>query len=306
MRAIASLSFLLLIMSGCMLITSGCVISPRRIVNGPPTSGGGGNSEFTMTVNPVSQSVNIGGSANYFIDVEPENGFSGTVTLGVQSSVAASIGPNSINVPGQASLLVTTSSGTPTGTNSIFVTATDPNGGASQSVMVVLEVNDPTTASASLPSACLDANANSGLQMAKLPSQPRVHGFTAEFDATPSSSLLNGAIGFFSPDGGQPVFHEMFEFSPAGVIRTVDGETLSGSVRFPYQAGETYHFRLVETLPAAAYSLFVTSPGRTETPLALNLQPPPSQRGASTITGLGAITHSPDNAALEVCNFTVQ
>lgn len=307
MRAIASLSFLLLIMSGCMLITIGCVISPRRIVNGPPAGGGGGNLEFTMTVAPVFQSVNLGGSANYLIDVEPENSFTGTVTLGVQSPVAASVSPTSINVPGQASLLVTTSSGTPTGTHSIFVTATDQaDSSASQSVTVVLEVNDPATAAANLPSACLDANANSGLQMAKLPLQPGAHAFTAQFDATPSSSLLNGAIGFFSPDGGQPVFHEMFEFSTAGVIQAVDGETLSGSVRFPYQAGETYHFRLVETLPAAAYSLFVTGPGGTETPLALNLQSPPGQRGASTITGLGAITHSQDNAALEVCNFTVQ
>jgi hypothetical protein len=173
-------------------------------------------------------------------------------------------------------------------------------------VTVVLAVNEATTALASLPSACLDANANSGLQMAKLPSQPGAHGFAAEFDATPSSSLLNGAIGFFSPDGDQPVFHEMFEFSPEGVIRAIDGETLSGSVRFPYQVGETYHFKLVEALPAAAYSLFVTPPGGTETPLALNFQPPPGQRGASTITGLGAITHSADNAALEVCNFTLQ
>jgi hypothetical protein len=305
MRATA-LSFLLLIMSGCMLITNGCVISPRRIVNGPPagSGGGGGNQEFTMSVNPVSQSVNIGGSATYFIDVEPENDFSGTITLDVQSPVAANISPTSINVPGQASLLVTTSSGTPTGTHSISVTGT--SSGGSQSVTVVLTVNDPATAAASLPAACLDANANSGLQMAKLPSQPGAHGFIAEFDVTSSSSLLNGAIGFFSPDGGQLVFHEMFEFSPEGVIRAIDGETQSGSVRFPYQAGETYHFRLVETLPAAAYSLFVTPPGGTETPLALNIQPPPSQRGASTITGLGAITHSPDNAALEVCNFTVQ
>lgn len=71
-------------------------------------------------------------------------------------------------------------------------------------------------------------------------------------------------------------------------------------------AGATYHFRLVENLPAATYSIFVTPPGATEVPLGTNLQVPSNQHGAATITGWGLEANAPEGATLAVCQFSLQ
>jgi hypothetical protein len=112
---------------------------------------------------------------------------------------------------------------------------------------------------------------------------------------------------FFAPNAGgdQQTFSELIQFSPAGVIQTRNGETFSAATNVPYIAGETYHFRLVENLPAVTYSLFVTPPGGTEVLLGANLQLPAAQQGAATVSGLGATASNPDDAALEVCNIAL-
>jgi len=74
----------------------------------------------------------------------------------------------------------------------------------------------------------------------------------------------------------------------------------------PYAAGQTYHFRMTENLPAATYSLFVTPPGATEMPLGTNLQVPGGQRGVMTLAGWGLLVNGPDGATLSVCNFTLR
>jgi hypothetical protein len=79
----------------------------------------------------------------------------------------------------------------------------------------------------------------------------------------------------------------------------------------PYAAGQTYHFRLTENLPAATYSLFVTPPGAAEIPLGTNLQVPGDQRGATTLAGWGLqinglLVNGPDGATLSVCNFALR
>ena len=295
-----------------LLVVNGCVISPRRVVN-PGTGGGGGsNSEFSLTVSPTSQSVTAGAQATYTVNIQAQNGFTGTVSFSASTgdgTIIVSVAPTSISGgSGTATLTAVTSSSTPAANVTITVNASDPSSSASSSVGVVLSVQSaPRTADATVPEACLNANTGSAPQHANLQVPTGAHGFTAAFDATPSLAGMDASIGFFAPDAGdQQGFSGLVQFSAAGVIQARDGETFTASANVPYTAGETYHFRLAENLPAATYSLFVTPPGGTEVLLGANLQVPANQRGAVTVTGLGAVANGPDGAALEVCTITLQ
>jgi hypothetical protein len=68
-------------------------VYPRAVVNGiqivpvsqaPP--------DFTLTVNPASQTVNPGASTSYMATITPLNGFTGTVTLGVSGLPSGATG----------------------------------------------------------------------------------------------------------------------------------------------------------------------------------------------------------------------
>jgi hypothetical protein len=292
---------------------NGCV-SPRRVVTSGGGGGGGGssNSEFSLSVSPTSQSVTAGAQANYTINVQAQNGFTGTVSFNAFSSdgtITASVNPTSINGgTGSATLTVLTSSSTPASNITVTVNATDPANSTASSKGVILAVQGTAgTAAAHVPAACLNANTGSGLQHDSQQVPAGAHGFTATFDATPSLAGMDGGIGFFAPNAGdQQTFSELIQFSPAGVIQARNGETFSVATNVPYIAGETYHFRLVANLPAVTYSLFVTPPGGTEVLLGANLQLPAAQQGAATVSGLGATVSSPDNATLEVCNIALQ
>ncbi|HXA86849.1 MAG TPA: hypothetical protein VNZ47_17320, partial [Candidatus Dormibacteraeota bacterium] len=116
---------------------------------------------------------------------------------------------------------------------------------------------------------------------------------------------MDATLGFFAPaSSGQAVLSGLINFSPTGVIQVRNGNAFVPST-VPYAAGQAYQFRLVENLPAATYSVFVTPPGATEIPLGANLQVPSDQRGAKTLTGWGIQLNSPDGATLSVCNFDV-
>jgi unsaturated chondroitin disaccharide hydrolase len=118
---------------------------------------------------------------------------------------------------------------------------------------------------------------------------------------------MEGDIGFNSRGAeGRAAFVSLVRFSRTGAILVRDGDAFSAAARVRYVAGETYHFRLVEDLPAVSYTVFVTPPGGTEILLGSNLQVPAEQRGAPTLEGWGAEVNSPGGAELTVCGFTLQ
>lgn len=302
---------LALLFAALLFMANGCVISPRRTVNGSG-SGGGSNSEFSLSANPTSRSISAGAAGTYTISVQAVNGFTGTVTLSASasnSSVTASLDTTSITGgSGSAVLTVSATSAAPSGNVTITVTASDTANNISQNVSVTASVQGAaSTASALVVTAgCVNSPAGSGIQRVSLPATPGAHGFTATFDATPSTAAMDASLGFFAPaPGPHPALSEFIHFSPAGFIQARDGDLLAPS-NVPYTAGETYHFRLVENLPAATYSLFVTPPGATEIPLGTNLQVPPDQRGVTTLTGWGLLISGPDAATLSVCNFELR
>jgi hypothetical protein len=117
---------------------------------------------------------------------------------------------------------------------------------------------------------------------------------------------MDASLGFFSPTPGpHPPLSQFIHFSPAGFIQAANGDGLIPST-LPYTAGQTYHFRLTEDLPAATYSVFVTPPGATEIPLGTNLMVPGDQRGEMTLTGWGLLVNGPDGSTLSVCNFALR
>lgn len=306
---------LALLLVSVLIVANGCVISPRRTVGS--TTGSGSNSEFSVTANPTSQTIVAGASGTYTISVSPLNGFTGTVSLNASSSssnIVASFDNATITGgSGSAVLTVSTTGATTAGNISITVTASDTSNNISQSVAVTAAIQSAATTAGALISAesalsqtgCVNSPASSTAQRISFPVS-LASGFTATFSATPSSSAMDAALGFFVPlTSQQPALSSLINFRPAGVIQIRDGDSFTSST-ITYTAGETFQFRLVENVPVATYSLFVTPPGAAEIPLATNLQVPSDQRGATTLGGWGQLVNAPDGATLAVCNFSLQ
>jgi hypothetical protein len=307
---------LALLLASLLIVTNGCVISPRRSVGS--TTGSGSNSEFSLSANPTSQIITAGASATYTISVSAVNGFTGTVSLNASSSnsnIVAGFDTTTITGgSGSAVLTVSTTSATPAGSSTITVTASDTANNVSQSVAVTATVQSAATIAGALISAesavartgCVRTPVSSNPQRVSFPVSPAASGFTATFSVTPSSSSMDAALGFFVPaSSNQPNLTSLINFTPAGVIQVRDDDSLTSST-VQYTAGETLQFRLVANLPATTYSLFVTPPAGGELPLATNLQVPSDQRGATTLGGWGQIVNAPDGATLAVCNFSLQ
>ena len=307
---------LALLLASLFIVTSGCVISPRRTVSG--TGSGGSNSEFWLSANPTSQVITAGGSATYAISVSAVNGFTGTVSLNASSSntnITASFDNTTITGgSGSASLTVSTATTTPAGNVTITVTASDTANNVSQNVTLNASIQGAASTVISMnaiervvsPTGCVSTPPTANAQRVSFPVSPATTGFIATFSVTPSSSGMDAALGFFAPASSQqPVLSSLINFSPAGVIQVRNGDSFTSST-VPYAAGETLQFRLVENLPATTYSLFVTPPGAVEIPLATDLQVPSDQRGATTLGGWGQLVSAPDGATLAVCNFSLQ
>jgi hypothetical protein len=278
------------------------------VVGGGP--GSSGNSEFSITVSPTSQIITAGNTGSYTVSVQAINGFSGTVSLSASvanSNVVASFNPPSVQGTGSSTLTITTSSATPATTTTITITGADSNSGQSSNVSVTAVIQGGiSTTDEKTPGECVNAAAGAGIQIAGF-SPARTAGFSATFAATPSAPAMEGDIGFSSRSAeGQAAFAGLVRFSRIGTILVRDGGSFSASTRVRYAAGETYHFRLVEDLPAVSYTVFVTPPGGMEVLLGSNLEIPSGQRGSPALEGWGAEVSSPGGAQLTVCSFTLR
>jgi hypothetical protein len=306
---------LAVLVASLLIIANGCVISPRRTVNG--TGGGGSNSEFSLSANPTSQVITAGGSATFAISVTAVNGFTGTVSLNASSSntnVTASFDNTTITGgSGSATLTVSAANTSTSGNVTITVTASDTANNISQNVSVNASIQSAASTVSSMnaiepvasQTGCVSTPPTSNAQRVSFPVSP-TNGFTATFSVTASSSAIDAALGPFAPASSNPSsLSRLINFSPDGVIQVRNGDSFVSS-GVSYAAGETLRFRLVENLPATTYSIFVTPPGAAEIPLATNLQVPSDQRGATTMGGWGQLVKAPEGATLTVCNFSVQ
>src|SRR5580765_4113540 len=163
--------FTLTVFALTIIATTGCTISPRRLVSGSGP-GSSGNSEFTLSVTPSSLIITAGNTGSYTVTVTAVNGFSGTVSLSAtasNSNVVASFDPPSVNGSGTSTLTITTSNSTPATTSTISVTGADSTSGQSSSVSVtaVIQAGVSTQAGSpmgeTVPTVCVNAVAGSGV-----------------------------------------------------------------------------------------------------------------------------------------------
>ena len=101
----------------------------------------GGTPDFTIAATPGSQGVVQGNSTTYTVSVSPQNGFSGSVSLGASglpSGASASFNPASIGGSGTSTLTVASTSSTPPGTYTLTITGT--SGSLSHPAQVTLTV----------------------------------------------------------------------------------------------------------------------------------------------------------------------
>jgi hypothetical protein len=98
--------------------------------------------DFSIGIAPPSQTVTAGNSTSYTVTITPQNGFSGTVNLGVgvlPSGASGSFNPPSITGSGSSTLTINTASNTTNGSFSISATGT--SGSLSHSAGANLTVN---------------------------------------------------------------------------------------------------------------------------------------------------------------------
>ncbi|HEY8738183.1 MAG TPA: hypothetical protein VIO62_14210 [Candidatus Dormibacteraeota bacterium] len=165
--------------------------SVTLVVNPPP--------DFTIAVNPSSQTVTQGNGTSYTATVTAQNGFAGSVSLSVSGLGAGASGgfnPNPISGGGSSTLSVTTTSGAQMGTFPLTITGT--SGSLSHSASATLVVNPappPDFAISVSPASQTVTQGNGTTYTATVTAQ---NGFTGTVSLA-ASGFGAGAGGSFNP-----------------------------------------------------------------------------------------------------------
>jgi len=127
--------------------------------------------------------------------------------------------------------------------------------------------------------------------------------FTAEFDATPSGSPINAAVGL--SQGAQTAysgFAGLVAFSTDGNILARNGGAYAALSPIPYSGGVAYHFRLAVNVPTHTYSIFVRPAGGSEVTVGSNYAFRAEQASVGSLNNWGA---SASTGSVQVCGFSV-
>ena len=254
------------------------------------------NAKFTIA--PTSPVVTIvgGDTANIPIMMTPVNNYVGAVNLSVTAGLPAgatvTFSPLMIsNSLPTSTLSVFTSGATPPGAYNLTISGTD--GVLTNKTTALLVVN-------SIGSACIAQLGNNFISNT-LPTQTGT--FTAEWDATPSTSLNNSNIGLSL--GAQSAFTGYAiaaRFNPTGQIDARNGGAFVAASTIPYTAGTSYHFRAAVNVPANTYSIFVTPAGQTEITVGTNYSFRTEQAGITSLDHWDAISQV---GMISLCNLVI-
>lgn len=224
--------------------------------------------DFTLGVNPASQSVQQGQSAAYTVTAAATGGFSGSIALTAAGQPGtASFAPPSITTSGTSSLTLTTSSTTPTGTYPVMITAA--SGRLSHSISVTLTVNRALS-----PSLALSATPAS----ATVPT-----GSTAAYTIGINRTNFTGAVSL-SVYGGLP----------SGAAATLNPSSTTGN-------SSTLQVSTSATTPPGSYTVYVvgsSSGGNAYAQVELDVAAPSGK--PFTVSGNPAGTLAPGAPALPV------
>src|SRR5881397_2262341 len=112
--------------------------------------------------------------------------------------------------------------------------------------------------------------------------------FAAEFDATPNNAAMDGVMGLSNgPAADYTSLAAIVRFNTSGMIDARNGGAYAASAAIPYSAGTTYNFRLVVSVSAHTYSVYVQSGSGAEQLLASTFSFRTEQALASTLNNLG-------------------
>jgi poly(beta-D-mannuronate) lyase len=128
--------------------------------------------------------------------------------------------------------------------------------------------------------------------------------FTAEFDATPSASPINGYVAL--SQGAQTAhtgFAAIARFNPTGQIDARDGGVYAANSTINYSANVRYHFRLVVDVSTRSYSIFVTPQGGSEITVGTNYAFRSEQSGVTSLSSRGIWTGTGTST---VCGFVIR
>jgi len=107
--------------------------------------------DFSLSVSPGSQTINVGGSTTYTVSTAVFNGFNGSVALsqsGVPNGAVGAFSPASINGSGSSTLTVNTTTALPAGSYPITITGASGN---------LQQIVTATLVATTVPSACLSS-----------------------------------------------------------------------------------------------------------------------------------------------------
>jgi hypothetical protein len=159
-------------------------------------------------------------------------------------------------------------------------------------------------ASEALQVGCATVTSGGGWQNFAI--SPQTGSFTAEFDATPSASLIDSVVGLSR--GAQTAytgFATLARFNPSGNIDARNGGAYAATSTIPYSAGVTYHFRLVVNVPAHTYSIFVRPAGGAESTVGTNFAFRTEQNAVTSLDWWGTVVNASTPGSTTVCNFTI-
>jgi beta-glucosidase len=113
----------------------------NSLINGIEIVPGTPKPDFSFSTTPPLETVGVGSSASYTVNLTAQNGFTGTVTWsasGLPSGAAATFAPTSTIAPGNSVLTMTTSASTPKA--SFPVTITGTSGALTHSAIATITV----------------------------------------------------------------------------------------------------------------------------------------------------------------------
>jgi len=236
------------------------------------TTGASAGPDFSLAASPASQTVFVGSSTTYTININRTGGFTGTVALsasGAPAGASATFNPSSAG-GSSSTLTVTTSAGTPAGSSTITITGT--SGSLTRTTTATLVVQPAPTPDYSLSASPSSQSAPQGLGASYTITITPSAGFAGMVTLS-AVGMPGGAAASFSPN-------------PAGASSSM---SITTSATTP--AG-SYTLTITGTSGSLTHTVAVTlvvSSGPCTTPtLAFSATSPyASGSGPITLTGSG-------------------
>lgn len=258
--------------------------------------------------------INVGSVTSYqFTDVQANHTINATFTSGTTFTITATAGTGGTISPSGAVLVPQAGSQTFNIAANAGYTISDvqvdgvSKGPITSYPFTNVQANHTINANFT-SSVCITATAGGSWQNSATTTETGT--FTATFDATPSASPNNGVIALSK--GAQTSyagFACIVRFNTTGKIDARNGGAYVAATSVSFLANATYHFRLVVSVAAHTYSIYVTPPGGSEQTIGVNYGFRTEQNTVTSLDHWGVFVDSTSSGgagSLNVCNFTLQ